>query len=63
MHKTHTTSQAVRSGAERWHGDSRKEGPGPRRSTRGSHTSEPAPRLRIVAAPGGVAFVEESPAG
>lgn len=63
MNQTNSTRQAVQPGAERRHGDSRKKGPGPRRSAPGNHTRVPGPRLRVVAAPGGVAFVEESATG
>jgi hypothetical protein len=50
MRQTHTTRQAVRPGAEQWHGSSRKEGPDPHRSTHRNHASNPGSRLRIVAA-------------
>jgi hypothetical protein len=60
MRQTHSTSQTVRPGAERRHGDHRKEGPGPSRSTPRNHARVSGPRMRVVAAPGGVAFVEES---
>jgi hypothetical protein len=63
MRQTHTTRQAVRPGAEQWHGNSRKEGPDPHRFTHRNHASKPGSRLRIVAALGGVAFVEESSTG
>jgi hypothetical protein len=60
MSQTHPTRQTVRPGAERRHDDHRK---GPRRSTPGNHTRTPGLRWRFVAAPGGVAFVEENPVG
>jgi hypothetical protein len=63
MNQTHSTRQAIRPGAERRHGNHRKEEPGPRRSTPRNHARIPGPRLRVVAAPGGVAFVEERSVG
>jgi hypothetical protein len=60
MSQTHSTRQAVRPGTAVRHGNHRKEGQGPRRSTPGNHARIPAPGLRVVAAPGGVAFVKES---
>ena len=61
MHQTHEARQDVQSSAERWHGGSRKEGPGRRRYAHGSRASISGDRLRLVAAPGGVAFVEDKP--
>lgn len=63
MNQTNSTRQAVQPGAERRHGNHREEGPGPRCSPPRNHAKIPGPRLRIVAAPGGVAFVEESATG
>ena len=62
MNHTHSTRQAVRPGAERRHVNRREEESGPRPTQR-NHAKIPNPRLRAVAAPGGVAFVEESPVG
>jgi hypothetical protein len=63
MSQTRSTRQTVRPGAEGRRGYGRKEGPGPRRSTPTSHARTPGPRWRVVAAPGGVAFVEEGATG
>jgi hypothetical protein len=61
MNQTHSTRQTVRPGAERRHGKHREEEPSPRHLTPGNLARIPGPRLRVVAAPGGVAFVKESP--
>jgi hypothetical protein len=63
MSQTHPTRQTVRPGAERRHDDHRKEGPDSRHFTPANHTRTPGLRWRVVAAPGGVAFVEENPVG
>jgi hypothetical protein len=63
MNQTHSTRQAFRPGTVTRRGYHRKEGQGPRLSTPGNHARIPAPGLRVVAAPGGVAFVEENPVG
>jgi hypothetical protein len=63
MNQTHSIRQTVQPGTEPRHGNHRKEGPGLHLTTSRSQARIPAPRLRVVAAPGGVAFVEESPVG
>jgi hypothetical protein len=47
---------------EAHHGETRGGKPGPFRFTHRDGTAQPGARLRIVAAPGGVAFVEVEPA-
>ncbi len=62
MRQTYTIRQAGSAGAERHHDGSRNRGGGPNHSARRNGTGRAGARLRIVAAPGGVAFVEDKPA-
>ena len=61
MRQTYTTRQAGNVDAERHHDGSRNSESGPNHSARHNGTGRAGARLRIVAAPGGVAFVEEVP--
>lgn len=62
MCQTYEAKQALRAGTEAHHGKIQGGKPGPYRFTHRYGTGEPGARLRIVAAPGGVAFVEAEPA-
>lgn len=62
MCQTYEARQALRAGTEAHHGKTRGGKHGPYRFTHRYGTGEPGARLRIVAAPGGVAFVEAEPA-
>ena len=59
MRQTYTDRQAVRAGTDTHHGKSRHGRLGPRPSDHRNGKDEPGVRLRLVAAPGGVAFVNE----
>jgi hypothetical protein len=62
MRQTYEARQALRAGTEAHHGKTRGVNPGPYPLTYRYGTGRPDVRLRIVAAPGGVAFVEAEPA-
>lgn len=59
MRQTYEARQALRAGTEAHHGKIQDGKPGTYRFT---HRYGSGARLRIVAAPGGVAFVEAEPA-
>ena len=64
MRQTYTARQAAKAGAEPRHANFRNGKPGPYPADRRNGAAERGARLRIVAAPGGVAFVEDpSPTG
>lgn len=61
MRQTYTAGQAGGAGTERHHETSPNRESGPYPSVRWNRAGRAGARLRIVAAPGGVAFVEDEP--